>query len=225
MSGEEAKEATFTLRTEELSRESVWFAMGYRGAVPEQCIRDLAEEVIDKLVPRAIIRYMYRIVPARKLSSTAITLDGAEFKPGGIISSYLDGMTDACIFVASAGREFDAALREINAEGDIVTDFIADAIGTVLAELAVDRLEKSLMPELTLSMPYSPGYCGWDIREQHILFTLFPENPCGIRLTESSLMQPEKSVSGFFAMGEKLHRQPYHCEICKNSKCYKRRKG
>ena len=225
MSGVEAKETSFTLGTEELSRESVWFAMGYRGAVPEQRVRDLAEEVIDKLVPSAIIRYMYRIVPARKLSPTAITIDGAEFKPGGIICSYLDGMTDACIFVASAGREFDARLREINAEGDIVTDFIADSIGTVLAELAVDRLEKSLQPELNLSMPYSPGYCGWDIREQHILFPLFPAEPCGITLTESSLMQPEKSVSGFFAMGKDLHRQPYHCEICKNSKCYKRRKG
>lgn len=221
----EAIEASFSLKPEELSRESVWFAMGYRGAVPEQRIRDMAEEVIERLVPCTAVRYMYRMVPAAKLSPTTMSLDGAEFKPGGIICSYLDGMTDACIFVATAGREFEAGLRDINAEGDIVTDFIADAIGTVLAELAVDRLEKSLMPELTLSMPYSPGYCGWDIREQHILFNLFPENPCGIRLTESSLMQPEKSVSGFFAMGEKLHRQPYHCEICKNSKCYKRRKG
>lgn len=218
-------EASFTLKAEELSRESVWFAMGYKGAVPEQRIQEMADDVISKLVPGTVVRYMYRMVPSSKLSPSAISLNGAEFRPGAIIGSYLDGMTDACIFVATAGWEFDTKLREINAEGDIVTDFIADSIGTVLAELAVDRLGQSLMPDLNLSMPYSPGYCGWDIREQHILFSLFPDKPCGIRLTESSLMQPEKSVSGFFAMGEKLHRQPYHCEICKNSKCYKRRKG
>lgn len=219
------KEVEFRIAPEELSRQSVWFAMGYRGATPEQRICDMAEEVIERLVPGTVVRYMYRIVPAQKLSPTSITLDGTQFKPGGIICSYLDGMTDACIFIGTAGREFEAALHEINAEGDIVTDFIADSIGTVLAELAVDRLEKDLHPELNLSMPYSPGYCGWDIREQQSFFPLFPPEPCGVVLSESSLMKPEKSVSGFFAMGKDLVRQPYHCEICKNSKCYKRRKG
>ena len=219
------KEVEFTIAPEELSRQSVWFAMGYRGSTPEQRICDMAEEVIDALLPAAVVKYMYRLVPASKISPTAITLGGTVFNPGGIIGSYLDGMTEACIFIGTAGREFDAKLKEINSEGDIVTDFIADSIGTVLAELAVDRLERDLRPGLNLSMPYSPGYCGWDIREQQSFFPLFPPEPCGVTLTASSLMQPEKSVSGFFAMGEKLIRQPYHCEICKNSKCYKRRKG
>ena len=218
-------EVGFTIRPEELSRESVWFAMGYRGATPERHIRDLVEDIIERLVPSATVRYMYRIVPAAKLSPTAISLDGTEFKPGGIIGSYLDGMTEACIFVGTAGREFDARLKELNSEGDIVTDFIADSIGTVLAELSVDRLEKDLQPGLNLSMPYSPGYCGWDIREQQLFFPLFPPEPCGVVLSESSLMKPEKSVSGFFAMGKELHRQPYHCQICRNNNCYKRRKG
>jgi cobalamin-dependent methionine synthase I len=87
------------------------------------------------------------------------------------------------------------------------------------------RIEQDYDGAGTLSMPYSPGYCNWDIREQHLLFSLFPERPCGVILSETSLMAPEKSVSGFFALGEKLQRQPYHCQICKNSKCYKRRKG
>ena len=218
-------EARFTLKAEEISRQSVYFAMGYRGAVPEEPVRGMVEEVIARLVPAAVIRYMYRIVPAEKLSPTSMKLDGVTFTPGGIICSYLDGMTDACIFVGTAGREFEAELDRIKAEGDIVSDFIADSIGTVLAELSVERLEQGLRPDLNLSMPYSPGYCGWDIREQHLLFPLFPPKPCGIALSDSSLMKPEKSVSGFFAMGENLVRQPYHCQICKNSKCYKRRKG
>lgn len=219
------KEVSFTVKPEELSRESVWFAMGYKGATPDENIRGMAEDIIAELVPEAVVRYMYRLVPARKLSPTAMTLDGTEFKPGGIICSYLDGMTDACIFIGTAGREFNEALHRLNGRGDIVADFIADSIGTVLAELSVDRLEKDLRLEMNLSMPYSLGYCGWDIREQHLFFPLFPPEPCGVHLSESSLMSPEKSVSGFFAMGENLHRQPYHCEICRNSKCYKRRKG
>ncbi len=199
--------------------------MGYNGAVPDDLVRGLSEELIEDLVPSARLRYMYRIVEAERVTKQQLTFDGKIFSPGGIICSYLEGMTHACVFVATAGREFDSKLKELAEKGDIVADFIADSIGTVLAELAVSRLEVELGIDAHLSLPYSPGYCGWDIREQQDFFPMFPPEPCGIRLSESSLMTPEKSISGFFAMGENLARQPYHCEICQNKKCYKRRNG
>lgn len=199
--------------------------MGYRGASPDAEVREMSERLVRELVPLARMRYMYRMVEAEKVSAKQVRLGGVEFLSGAIIGSYLDGMTDACVFVSTAGREFEAAVRALGEKGDIVADFIADSIGSVLAELAVDRLEKDLGLGGGLSMPYSPGYCGWDVREQHRLFSLFPPEPCGIRLSESSLMTPEKSVSGFFALGKTLKRQPYHCEICQNKKCYKRKNG
>lgn len=213
----------FTIAPDELSLKDLWLAVGYGETEPEANVRALAEEIVRRTVPAARMRYMYRIVEAVRLSPGQVRLDGADFHTGGIIGSYLGGMTHACIFVATAGVEFDSAVRAVNSEGDIVADFIADSVGTVLAELAVSRLERDLAPLAGLSMPYSPGYCGWDIKEQQQFFRLFPPQPCGIHLSESSLMTPEKSISGFFAMGEHLQRQPYHCDICKNSKCYKRR--
>lgn len=197
--------------------------MGYRGAEPDTNIAGLSEELIARLVPLAKLRYMYTIVEAGRLSAKQVKAANVIFNPGAIICSYLEGMTHACFFVATAGREFGTALKEMALEGNIVADYIGDSIGSVLAEMAVDRLETDMGLGAGLSMPYSPGYCGWDIREQHLLFSLFPPQPCGIELSGSSLMTPEKSVSGFFAIGEKLVRQPYHCEICQNKKCYKRK--
>ena len=216
-------EGAFHINPADLPEKEIWFAMGYKDTVPEERIREMVRQLRDRLVPRATVRYMYDIVPAEKLSPRRMRMGGVEFNPEGIICSYLDGMSHALVFVGTAGVEFDAAVKELNAEGDIVADFIADSIGTELAEASVARMEKDYTGEETISMPYSPGYCNWNIREQHLLFSLFPEQPCGIRLSESSLMAPEKSVSGFFALGEKLVRQPYHCEICKNKTCYKRR--
>jgi len=51
---------------------------------------------------------------------------------------------------------------------------------------------------------YSPGYCGWDVTEQHKLFQLMPENYCGIKLTPSALMDPVKSISGIIGIGKML---------------------
>ena len=205
--------------------EELWAAMGYRGASPDAEVRGISERLVAELVPLARMRYMFDIVEAEKVSSGRVRLGDVEFLTGAIIGSYLEGMTSACVFVSTAGREFEAAVRDLAAKSDIVADFIADSIGSVLAEMAVGRLEKDLGFDSGLSLPYSPGYCGWDVREQQKLFSLFPSEPCGIRLSESSLMTPEKSVSGFFAMGENLKRQPYHCEICQNKKCYKRKNG
>lgn len=218
-------EETISISASDFSRDDLWTAMGYRGNTPDGTVRGMSESLINELVPAARLRYLYRMVDAERVSPRQVKFDGAVFNPGGIICSYLDGMTGACVFVATAGREFDARLRELSAQGDIVADFIADSIGTVLAELAVSRLEAELGLDAHLSLPYSPGYCGWDIHEQQNFFQLFPPEPCGIKLSESSLMTPEKSISGFFAMGENLVRQPYHCEICQNKKCYKRRNG
>ena len=216
---------SFQISMDEFPWANLWFAMGYRQSIPEKEIADLAKTVVTRLLPQARLRYMYQLLPAEKLSSRTIRIGGTLFTPEGIICSYLDGMEEACLFVATAGSEFDSALKELNAEGDIVADFIADSLGTVLAELAVDRMEHCFDDRQDHSMSYSPGYCNWNIREQQLLFPMFPASPCGITLSESSLMTPEKSVSGFLAFGEKLHRQPYHCDICKNKNCYKRRES
>lgn len=213
----------FQISPEELPEKEVWFAMGYRDSVPEQRIRDMVLEIRAVLVPKAVLRYMYQVVDAEKLSPRQVRFADKTFTPEGIICSYLKGMTSALLFIGSAGWEFDRAKEDLKAEDNIVADYIADSIGTALAEMTVSRIERDYDGVGTLSMPYSPGYCDWNIREQHLLFSLFPERPCGVILTESSLMTPEKSVSGFFALGESLVRQPYHCEICKNKRCYKRR--
>lgn len=216
-------ERAFQISPEELPEKEVWFAMGYKDSVPEERIRGMVRELICELVPKATLRYIYQVVEAEKLSARQVRMAGKTFTPEGIICSYLQGMTHALLFIGSAGWEFDRAKEALKANDDIVADFIADSIGSVLAEMTVARIEQDYVGKETISMPYSPGYCNWDIREQHILFSLFPERPCGIILSESSLMTPEKSVSGFFALGETLQRQPYHCQICKNTKCFKRR--
>lgn len=216
-------ERAFKVSPAELPEKEVWFAMGYRDSVPEERIQEMVRGLIGELVPKATLRYTYQIVEAEKISPRQVRFAGKTFTPEGIICSYLKGMTHALLFIGTAGWEYDRAKEVLKAEGDIVADFIADSIGSVLAEMTVAQIEKDYDGPHTLSMPYSPGYCDWNIREQHLLFSLFPERPCGVILSETSLMAPEKSVSGFFALGETLQRQPYHCQICKNSRCFKRR--
>ena len=150
-------EKAFKISPEELPEREVWFAMGYKDSVPEQRIRDLVLELRGRLVPEATLRYAYQVVDAEKLSPRQVRMAGKTFTPEGIICSYLKGMTHALLFIGSAGWEFDRAKEALKSEDDIVSDFIADSIGTVLAEVTVSRIEQDYDGAGTLSMPYSPG--------------------------------------------------------------------
>jgi hypothetical protein len=87
-----------------------------------------------------------------------------------------------------------------------------------------DNLEKSAAESgLKITNRYSPGYCGWSVGEQHNLFSLIPYNYCGIRLTESALMDPVKSVSGIIGIGANVKSNPYTCKMCDMKDCIYRK--
>ena len=208
-----------------LSPSDVYAAMRYGGAAPDPEVAALVERMMAEALLAARPAYACDTVPAALLDRGCALIGGARMRVGGIIGSYLEGMTHACVFVATAGAEFEAWRRSVKENGDILGEYVADSIGTVIAEACVEKLGRDLSEEdpRPHSLPYSPGYCAWDIREQRLLFPLLPPRPCGVSLSESCLMHPEKSVSGFFALGENLVPQPYRCEVCTNKSCYKNR--
>lgn len=214
------RSGTLSLKDLSLPLESIYAAMGYGGTQPDSLVKELTETVLSHILPLARPKYLYRIVASSVVDKYRIMMDGVDFRVGSIIGSYLEGMTRACVFMTSAGEEFDAYLQQVKGEGDILKEFVTDAVGSCVAEACVDVIDRMLpRPH---SLPYSPGYCAWNIRQQRLLFSLLPAKPCGITLSESCLMHPVKSVSGFFALGENLVPQPYRCELCTNQTCYKK---
>ena len=211
------KQRQVGLQALNISQEEIYQAMGYRGAIPDSYTCELIAETYSEIAPLCLPRYMFRILEARQVSRQKIEVgdtgfaagEGTGFTTGGSIGSYLQGMTQVCLFVATAGNEYDAYLH--------IGSVIAEACGTLLAK------ELETESELFHTLPYSPGYCGWNICEQQKLFSFFPPEPCGIVLSDSFLMSPVKSISGFIGLGKELRPQPYRCEICNNKQCYKRK--
>ena len=110
--------------------------------------------------------------------------------------------------------EYEAYQHRLTDEGDMVRTFIADAIGSVIAEKCADQMEIAVQQSIDKlgwhhTNRFSPGYCGWHVS--------------GVRLTDSSLMLPIKSVSGIIGLGKEVRRLDYTCGLCNFEKCYKRR--
>jgi hypothetical protein len=46
-----------------------------------------------------------------------------------------------------------------------------------------------------------------------------------VSLTDTSLMRPTKTVSGFIGVGPEVRRVPYTCKVCELQDCLYRRLG
>jgi len=222
------KKRTRTYRFEELNIDLAHIeeVIGYKTEESPGTVSGLIEKALSDCGNIKGIRSEYVIY--RDVSTdpktASLEVEGVEFKTGKIIHGQIRKAEHLAVFLCTAGREIGNIIRKHMDEGDLLTGYIYDIIGSEIAESAADHMHDSLEAEmkktgLGISNRFSPGYCGWDVSEQHKLFSLVPGNFCGITLTDSALMEPIKSVSGIIAIGKDVQRKPYTCNRCDIESC------
>ena len=204
--------------------EEVYRQMGYGKEAPDERTAAEVMRQLESASQRAVPRYCY-IVMDGSLEKDVLRMGGREFHVGSIIMRQLAGATHFAVFVATAGAEFEKWRKR----DDMLESFIADALGSVVAERCADEMEKALQASIDKlgwkrTNRFSPGYCEWATAEQLLLLPLLGNpNPCGVWLTESAMMLPVKSVSGIIGLGENVAYREYSCQLCQLTHCFRRR--
>lgn len=141
------------------------------------------------------------------------------------------------LYAATLGEGVSREIAALFEVGDFALGYVLDAA----ASCAADELSRLLVrnylatlagrgdvPADRTALDYSPGYCGWDITGQRALFARLAPGEIAIKLNESCLMSPLKSVSGVIVVGPvAIHQiEPGYecCEKCGERSC-KDRKG
>ncbi len=214
---------------------------GELGLGAEDILSSIPSDAVTRQEVLSLIDEIQRFLQARFAFVTTDIQPLQQFHPGPIIINQLKGSEALCWFVVTAGQEFEAFQHRLTQEGDMVRIYLANEIGSIIAEKTADQMEELLQQQLTpkglyRTNRYSPGYCGWHVSEQPILFELFrpkvptynnksSPTPCGIHLTDSCLMVPIKSVSGVIGIGHNVRRQDYTCNHCGlNASCKRGRR-
>ena len=104
------------------------------------------------------------------------------------------------ICICTIGPELEREIKKLMEKNEMTRALILDALGSEAAEevaIQSDRIlaEKAREMNLWPSKRFSPGYGKWDIKEQRFIFRMLPAADIGIRLTESCMMIPRKSIS------------------------------
>jgi hypothetical protein len=214
-----------------LKMEWINSLLGYpEGNLPEP-IPEVIHSILGEAPEHTDIQGGYLIMDQVEIRDKShILVDGLEFHPTRAIAHQVRASEKLAFFMITAGDGITTWSQKELTRGDPMAGYIIDLIGSEIVVAALDRMQDDLAGKMksagfNITNRYSPGDCGWPVTDQQKLFSFFPENFCGISLSESSLMHPIKSVSGIIGIGKDVRKTAYACDLCEMEAClYRYRK-
>ena len=182
-------------------------------------VRPLYENAMRLARPKAL----YKICYVDAIQGDRVTIDGTDFH-SQVLAKNLTDIHRVFAYVTTCGHEVDDWAAQ---ETDYITVIWLDMLkGMILAETQKQFLQqiKTLyrIEKLSSMNPGSGNLDTWPIAQQAGLFSLIGQvsEDISVRLTDSMLMLPNKSVSGILFPSEKGYT---NCALCRRDPCQNRR--
>ncbi len=182
--------------------------------------RSALGEVDELLAPAAC----YRILPIAAFEDQKVRLAGGAILDGPLVTRALTGARKVALALCTLGPALERRVSDYFT-AEPVRAMALDGAG--IAALA--QISQSVREEIgaqassrgwRTGMSISPGQEGWPLLQQRTIFRLLAAASIGVRLTESCLMVPRKSVSFAIGMGESLCTDVTSCDHCsKRERC------
>lgn len=177
-----------------------------------QAAEQALEVGMPTLRPAAAIR---EIAVGEHRHNVVLLEDGTKLT-GPLVARRLAGAerVAAVVCTVGAGLEQLAAAQQ-NPLRMMALDGLGNAAVEAVGQQVCERIgERAQATGLETSTPLSPGEPDWPVEVgQPQLFSLLGPNPAGVRLTESGMMIPQKSISFVVGVGRRME-QTDLCELC-----------
>ena len=139
-----------------------------------------------------------------------------------LLRKNLEGANKVFPYILTVGPELEQAA---SAQGDLLRQYYLEEMANIALEKAATWLAAGLAERFGLPplSNMSPGSLeDWPITEQAKLFSIFgdTERLIGVRLTDSMLMVPRKSISGILFPSEEGF---VACQLCDREHCQGRK--
>ncbi|MGD0783411.1 MAG: hypothetical protein ABSA30_11190 [Candidatus Aminicenantales bacterium] len=180
-------------------------------------VRALLEIASPLLRPRALFRDAF----IGRREDAAVEIGGRLFH-SRVLARNLEGTDLVFPFVLTVGGDLE---KEASAQGDLLRQYYLEAIADLALSAAAGRLGDHLRNIFGLKKlgQMDPGSLeDWPLDQQVPLFALLGDTQgrLGVRLTDSLLMIPRKSISGIFFPSEESFTS---CRLCPRPNCQGRR--
>ncbi len=188
-----------------------------------RAVADTAKEMEARITPR----WTWRVY---SLEQEPLRLQGTDTAlPGRLARRMLADCRQAALMACTLGAEFDRMMRSAQAR-DMARAVMLDACGSALVEAGCDVAEREIagrMPGLYLTDRFSPGYGDLPLETQRgLCAALDVARRLGVSLTESCLMNPQKTVTAVIGLADRPQMARIRgCAYCMMNKTCALRKG
>jgi hypothetical protein len=177
-----------------------------------------AEAILPSLPDLLDGAAIYDVFPVRRFDRKTIQLDGGLTFEGPLAARALKGAEQVTVAVCTIGPALEAAVKELF-DDDPVQAMALDGAGVAalreVSWVVIDEVRGIAADQGWGSgMRAQPGQEGWSILQQRAIFGHLPGDEIGVRLNDSCLMVPQKSVSFVIGMGPGMRPDAVACDFC-----------
>ena len=199
------------------------FFAQYRGSDEwEEEDRKTVERMLREAAAAAVPKAVYGVARIEEKGKDYVVADGIRIV-SPLVRGNLDGSERIIPFVATCGTELAEWAQQFR---DPLEAYWADGIMLqylmLVRQELMARIREAYFPAGDMSAMNPGSLAAWPLPEQEVLFRLVGgvTESIGVRLTDSFLMLPSKSSSGFLFSAESHYE---NCQFCPLENCPGRR--
>jgi hypothetical protein len=197
---------------------------------PRPAIAELVSRVCEEAEGLAKPRAIYREFPVAQMDENSLTLEnGTTFSIGQKISSLWEGSRALGIALYTIGPELEERVSTLMEAGDGMQALNLDIAGTIALGVVGYQVQHMACEKLSTKGVeagtwLNPGYIGWPLTDQRLIFGMLPAGSIGVTLNDSCMMIPRKSVTICAGIGVSGSSAGFNrCRHCGVAKCQFRR--
>lgn len=200
---------------------------GYKKAtdVPTPEVLAIRDEALREAQSQIRPRYAFEKFPVTAVSEEAVVLAGDIRLAIAGAARRWGPIREVGLGVCTIGEGLERRVDELLARREFPVAFMLDSAGWVAVEALANELGNwicnRLIAEGIKATPrLSPGFTGWDIWDQRVLFRVLPAQAIGVRINEYCVMIPGKSLSFGMGLGPEVRvDQTHKCRRCDLEDC------
>jgi hypothetical protein len=181
----------------------------------------LAEVLLEETLPLISGKAIFRTCYVDSKSESEVTVNGVSLK-SKVLRKHLEKVERVFAYVVTIGGGLE---EKAQACSDALRKYYYDEIGNVAVVKARDYLKEHLQSRFRIKglSTLGPGQLqDWPLEGQRAVFSLLGDvrGAIGVKLTESLLMTPAKSLSGLYFPTETTF---FACGLCPRERCPSRK--
>ena len=138
-------EQELTLSKLQIPSSDIYEAMGYKDSMPDGMVIEEINTLLDRITPLLRPRFFFFLTDGLLDTEKAtLTVKDTVLSIGKNHCPPITGFGSFCLFTATAGVEFEEFQHLLQQEDDMVKIYIADSLGSIIAEKAADCMEEEL---------------------------------------------------------------------------------